>query len=107
MSMPDAYAGDLPVAYVVLRGGETVEEDALIDFARTHISQRSAVPKKIYIIDALPLTAVGKVFKPTLKYDAIRREIERVLPRDGIVNIGVDGHAIHGTPATIDMNAKY
>lgn len=103
---PDAYAGELPVAYVVLRGGEIVEEAALIDFSRTHISERSAVPKEIYIIDALPLTAVGKVFKPTLKYDAIRREIERVLPMDGIVNIGVDGHAIHGTLATIDVNAQ-
>ena len=41
--------------------------------------ERAAVPKDVWIIDAIPVTAVGKTFKPALRFDAIRRVLEQIL----------------------------
>lgn len=70
---PDAYAGELPAAYVVLAPGASVSEDELKVFARKHAAERAAAPSEVIIIDELPLTAVGKVFKPDLRKDIIAR----------------------------------
>jgi len=64
---PDAHAGELPVAYVQLRTGAVASEDELMTFARHEISERAARPKAIHIVPSLPLTGVGKIFKPELK----------------------------------------
>ncbi len=70
---PDAYAGEIPVAYVQPKPGTAIDPDRLIAFARERIAERAAVPKEVLVIDRLPLTAVGKVHKQTLKIDATRR----------------------------------
>lgn len=70
---PDRYAGELPVAYVVRSAGHDVTEAELQAYARERVAERPAAPANIYFVDALPLTAVGKVFKPTLRLDAARR----------------------------------
>ena len=70
---PDAYAGELPVAYVVLKSGATVTEQALLDYAQQMVKERAAIPKGIVILDQMPLTTVGKIFKPPLRSDAVRR----------------------------------
>ena len=72
---PDAYAGEVPVAYVQLRQGVKASADDLLAYAAQHISERAAVPKAIHILGALPVTAVGKIFKPALS----QREIESVV----------------------------
>ena len=64
---PDIYAGELPVAYVQLHPGHPVTEAELRDYAMEHVDERPACPKSVSIIDALPLTAVGKLHKPTLR----------------------------------------
>ena len=38
--------------------------------ANKTFGEKAAIPKAIYVIEALPLTAVGKVFKPALKRQA-------------------------------------
>lgn len=68
---PDVYAGELPVAYVQLKAGADVSEAELVAFAQREISERAAIPKHIRIVGQIPLTAVGKIFKPELK----RREL--------------------------------
>lgn len=68
---PDAHAGELPVAYVQLKLGASACEQELMDFSKREISERAALPKHIRIIDEMPLTPIGKIFKPDLK----RREI--------------------------------
>ncbi|MDM8347323.1 acyl-CoA synthetase [Pseudomonas sp. sp1636] len=70
---PDEKVGELPVAYVQLKPGSQASEAQLLTHAAAHICERAAVPKEIWIIDAIPLTAVGKTFKPALRLDAIRR----------------------------------
>lgn len=72
---PDAHAGELPVVYVQLLEGASVALDELRQYADTHIPERAAVPKAIYIVDSLPIIAVGKIFKPAL----VMREVESVV----------------------------
>ena len=75
---PDAYAGEIPIAYVQPRPGAVIDVQALTDFARTRIPERAAIPKEIVVIDKLPLTAIGKVHKQTLRLDMTRRVAEEI-----------------------------
>jgi fatty-acyl-CoA synthase/long-chain acyl-CoA synthetase len=75
---PDPHSGEVPVAYVQLREGRQASEPELLGYAADHIPERAAVPKQIHIVDALPLTAVGKTFKPALGM----REIESVVRQE-------------------------
>ena len=81
---PDEYAGEVPVAFVVARPGASIEPQALLDFVRRYIAEPPAHPKRIDLLDALPLTAVGKVYKPGLRLRATLRVIGDRLERDGI-----------------------
>jgi fatty-acyl-CoA synthase len=67
VGMPDAYAGELPVAFVTLRKGADLDEAALMAFLRARIDEPAALPKRIAAIEAMPLTPIGKVFKPALR----------------------------------------
>ena len=79
---PDAYAGELPVAYVQLKPGAAVTEAELLEHAARIIPEKAAIPKRIKISSSLPTTAVGKLFKPALielEIEAtIRAEAERI-----------------------------
>ncbi|HBO3116995.1 TPA: acyl-CoA synthetase [Pseudomonas aeruginosa] len=75
---PDAHAGEVPVAYVQLTAGQTVASSELLAFAGKNIVERAAIPKRIEILDALPVTPVGKIFKPALQ----QREIARVVRQE-------------------------
>ena len=72
---PDAYAGELPVAYVQLKPGLAVTEAELLEHAARTIPEKAAVPKRVKISSSLPTTAVGKLFKPAL----VEREIEETI----------------------------
>ncbi|MET4580393.1 acyl-CoA synthetase [Ottowia thiooxydans] len=73
---PDEYAGELPVVYVTLKPGAQADVKSLLAFAEQHMPERPAVPKQIFILDALPMTAIGKFFKPRLRELATQQVIE-------------------------------
>jgi fatty-acyl-CoA synthase len=79
VGQPDAYAGELPVAYVQLKPGAQVSPAELLAYLREHTPERAAVPVALHFIDPMPQTAVGKIFKPTLRTDATRRVAEDLL----------------------------
>lgn len=79
VGMPDAYAGELPVCYVALKPGAVVTEDELQEHAQRTIGERPAWPKRIFIVEAIPLTSVGKIYKPQLRCDAAARLVSRVV----------------------------
>lgn len=79
VGMPDAYAGELPVCYVALKPGASVTEDELHTHAQHTIGERPAWPKQIHIVEAIPLTSVGKIYKPQLRCDAAARLVVRVV----------------------------
>ena len=84
VGMPDSYAGELPVCYVELLPESVVTEDELRAFAEAEISERPAWPKHIRIVDAVPMTAVGKIFKPILRQDAVERVVQGILEERGL-----------------------
>jgi len=79
IGQPDAFAGELPCAYVELVAGASVSPEELLEYARANIHERAAVPKHVEILDELPKTAVGKVFKPALRAWAIARVLDEAL----------------------------
>jgi fatty-acyl-CoA synthase len=76
---PDVHAGEVPVAYVTLATGATVTEDELSDWASQRVPERAAAPKTVTVLDALPLTAVGKPYKLALRTDATGTELRAAL----------------------------
>jgi fatty-acyl-CoA synthase len=75
VGMPDMYAGELPVAFVTLRSGASVKAARLKDYAFERITERPAAPKQVFVLPALPLTAVGKISKLHLRCVATEHAI--------------------------------
>ncbi len=73
IGQPDAYSGEVPCAFVELVEGASVTEEALMEYCKVHVHERAAQPKHMTILPELPKTAVGKVFKPELRKQAITR----------------------------------
>ncbi|MCX5046393.1 acyl-CoA synthetase [Aldersonia sp. NBC_00410] len=76
---PDAHAGEVPVAYVTVAAGADVTPQELQAWAGERVPERAAAPKAVTILDALPATAIGKLYKLALRADATRRELEHAL----------------------------
>jgi len=107
VGQPDAYAGELPVGYVQLKPGATVALGELEAWVRERTPERAAVPVQIFCIDPMPLTGVGKVFKPQLRWDAATRALTKILmplAEKGIdCSIQVGPHGSHGSMATVTI----
>lgn len=76
---PDAYAGELPVAFVTLKPGMVADVQSLLNDIAPKVYERPAVPKRVTLIDTMPMTAVGKIFKPALRLKAIEVKLAEVL----------------------------
>ena len=66
IGLKDDVNGEIPVAYVMPKEGETVDTHALKDYLRKHLANFK-LPRHIYLVDDLPMTATGKVLKRKLK----------------------------------------
>jgi acyl-CoA synthetase (AMP-forming)/AMP-acid ligase II len=66
VGQPDAFFGEQPVAFVALRDGRGDTPDDLIEHCRQYLA-RYKVPREVYIEEALPKNAVGKIAKPVLR----------------------------------------
>jgi fatty-acyl-CoA synthase len=69
---PDAYAGELPVVFVTLKPGAQADEDELLAYVREHVDEPPARPKSVTVLPSMPMTLVGKIFKPELRQLAAR-----------------------------------
>ena len=97
----------MPVAYVELKPGATATAAELMKFAQEHIGERAAIPKEIMILDKLPLTAVGKLFKPTLVFEQVEkvfREDLAQIPGIDKCEILVEGDKRLGTVAKVTID---
>jgi fatty-acyl-CoA synthase len=105
---PDAYAGELPVAFVQLKPGERAGESELKEFARARIAERAAAPADVFIVDPMPLTGVGKIFKPELRARAARQVFSQMVSDIAGAETGprVDfaAHPVHGTLLTVTLS---
>jgi fatty-acyl-CoA synthase len=84
IGQPDAFAGELPCAYVELVAGAEATGEELMEHAKAHIHERAAIPKHIEIVPELPKTAVGKILKNELRKLAIARVYGAALEAAGL-----------------------
>jgi fatty-acyl-CoA synthase len=63
---PDEQWGEVPVAFVVARDRDRLDQDKLRAFARERLA-RFKVPKRIEAVEELPKTATGKIQKFVLR----------------------------------------
>jgi fatty-acyl-CoA synthase len=104
---PDPYAGEVPVAYVELKEGAQITEGEILEYLGKEVGERAAVPKQVFIIPQIPLTPVGKIFKPALRWESIRKVYEAALsPIKEMVNkmkVTVAEDKVHGSLVTITI----
>jgi len=84
IGQPDIYSGELPCAYVELVSGSATSVEELMEYALQNVPDKTACPKYIEILEELPKTAIGKVFKPDLRRLAIIRTFNDILVENNI-----------------------
>ena len=76
---PDAYAGELPVAFATLKPGAQVSEAELLAFTAERVDEAPARPKSITVLAHMPVTNVGKIYKPELRTLATAAVVESLI----------------------------
>ncbi|MGW2197494.1 AMP-binding enzyme, partial [Streptosporangium sp. NPDC001682] len=66
VSVPDERMGEVGWAFVVPRPGAAVEPEKVISWARDNMSNYK-VPRRVIVVDALPVTGNGKIDKRALR----------------------------------------
>jgi fatty-acyl-CoA synthase len=93
VGMPDQYAGEVPILFVVAAPGQTIDLSSLEQHLARNVMEPPAKPRRVVVLDRLPVTAVGKIFKPALRDLAVeekaRLEIERLFGKDAAADIEV------------------
>ena len=76
---PDAYAGELPVVYATLRPGEQVTEAELMAFTAERVDEAVARPRWVQVLETMPVTNVGKIYKPELRQRAACHTVQALV----------------------------
>ena len=84
IGQPDARVGELPCAYVELIKGSDVSEAELTKHSEENIGEKAAVPKYLELVEEMPKTPIGKIFKPELRKRAITRVYNQALEKAGL-----------------------
>jgi long-chain acyl-CoA synthetase len=63
---PDDRLGEEVVAFVALGAGASATEDELIAFTKERMAANK-YPREVHIVDAIPLTSVGKLDRKKLR----------------------------------------
>ena len=90
---PDAYAGEVPMLFVSAQPGVSIDAQALAAFVQERIIEPPARPKAVAIIAEMPVTAIGKIFKPKLREIAAGEAARALLTAEGLAK-GVSVEAI-------------
>ena len=108
IGQPDAHWGEVPCAFVEMVDGVSATEKELTEHCKIHIHERAAQPRHMTILDELPKTAVGKVFKPDLRKQAITRIYNGALETAGVAArvVSVIDDKKRGLVAQLDANGS-
>ena len=110
VGMPDTYAGEVPICFVELLPGVNVNVDDLHRHAQGSIDERPAWPKLIQIIDSIPLTTVGKIFKPSLRCDAAKQRVMDLVKNEFMIanaQVEVVAGGARGMCVTVTISEDY
>jgi acyl-CoA synthetase (AMP-forming)/AMP-acid ligase II len=66
VGIPDERMGEVGCAFVVPRSGESIDAEELISWARDRMANYK-VPRRVEVVESLPLNASGKVLKYELR----------------------------------------
>jgi long-chain acyl-CoA synthetase len=66
VGVPDPRKGEQPVAFVAPAEGQTLDEQALLQFVRARLADYK-VPRNVVFMPALPRNATGKILKTALR----------------------------------------
>ena len=86
---PDAYAGELPVVFATLRPGEQASADELLAFTAQRVDEAPAKPRSVTVIAQMPMTNVGKIYKPQLRAMAAL-QVAQALVEATCRSLGID-----------------
>jgi fatty-acyl-CoA synthase len=86
---PDALAGELPVAFATLRPGARATETELLAWTAERVGEPAARPKALTLLAQMPVTNVGKIYKPALRLQAARAAAEAALAEAGLAAVAV------------------
>jgi fatty-acyl-CoA synthase len=109
IACPHPRVGEIPVVFIELQPDTTLSIDQLMQHAENTIGERAAIPKEIHLIKQIPLTLVGKIFKPKLRWQITQAVFQRELdPIDTIdqleIQVSEDKH--HGTRVDIIVQSS-
>jgi fatty-acyl-CoA synthase len=109
---PDPHAGEVPVAYAVLNKGSSVDPEELIEWTAARVPEPAAAPRSVVIVESLPVTDVGKPFKPELRRDATHRAVTRAVSSNSTEFTGtiltrlVDGNVVVQVTGNVDEEMR-
>jgi acyl-CoA synthetase (AMP-forming)/AMP-acid ligase II len=66
IGIPDDRLGEVPMAWVVAAPGRAPDPDGIVAWSREHMANYKA-PRRVAVVDGLPLNAAGKVQKTVLR----------------------------------------
>lgn len=72
IGIPDKASGEVPVAYVMSTEGAKLDANRIKEYLKKHLANFK-IPRHIYIVDELPLTATGKVLKRKLRDEVLSK----------------------------------
>jgi fatty-acyl-CoA synthase len=102
---PDVHAGEVPVAFVTLTPGAEAPLEELRAWAADRVPERAAAPRAVMVLNSLPVTSVGKPYKPALRAEAAREAVAEAL-RDMPTVDGVHGVVEDGTVVAVVRLAR-
>jgi fatty-acyl-CoA synthase len=106
VGMPDEYAGEVPVVFVAPLPGQRLDISELMDFIALRIHEPPAKPRQVFLIEEIPVTAVGKVFKPQLRDLTIKHKLRDVVGdfSDALELVEIVG--LDGAPESFEVRVR-
>jgi fatty-acyl-CoA synthase len=96
------------MAFVQLKPDAQATPEELREFCRKEIPERAAVPVQVVPISVMPVTGVGKIFKPALRLEAAQRAFDAALAplrTEGVkAAVTVRSDPTHGTLAEVRID---
>jgi fatty-acyl-CoA synthase len=81
---PDSYAGEVPMLFVSAQPGVSIDPQALAAFVQERILEPPAQPRAVSIVAEMPVTPIGKIFKPKLREIAAGDAARELLATEGL-----------------------
>lgn len=88
VGMPDEYAGEVPVIFVSPAPGVRLAADDVRTYVHARIQEPPARPRHVFLLEEIPVTGVGKIFKPALRTLAVEHKLQMLVAAlDGSLEI--------------------